>query len=221
MHSGKTGDLLLDNQLVERFAKYMKKFPELYIYLTNIVKKYLPKSFNKPMIVDLGVGPGLLSTEIFRLIPDVKILGVDPSIEMLKYARENIKNTNFEAKKGRADSIPLESEKADVVVSRFTLTYWDSPEAGFKEIYRILKSGGICVLEVLNKDFPKWKLFLIKIQMYLKSAGNNVINYHINAYKTAYSIDDVKRFLKVTNFNIIYIEYNKKDWKFIIIAEKN
>ena len=202
MHSEKIGDLLLDNQLVERFAKYMKKFPELYIYLTNIVKKYVPKSVNEPLIVDLGVGPGLLSTEIFKLMPNVKILGVDPSPEMLKYAGESIKNTNFEAKKGRADSIPLESEKADVVVSRFTLAYWDSPEEGFKEIYRILKPNGIVVLEVLNKDFPKWKLFLIKVQMHLKSAEDNVIDYHIKAYKTAYSVNDVKRFLKMKNYKI-------------------
>jgi len=212
---------LLDKQLVERFAEYMKKYTELYVYLTNIVKKFIPKSVNKPLIVDLGVGPGLLSIEILRLIPNVKIIGVDPSIEMINYANDNIQNANFVAKKGREDNIPLDSLKADVVVSRFPLTYWDSLEAGFREINRVLKSGGIVVLEVLNKDFPRWKLYLIKIQMRLKSAGNKVIDYHISAYKTAYYFSDVKRNLEMANFKIVYTEYNKKDWKFIIVAEKN
>jgi ubiquinone/menaquinone biosynthesis C-methylase UbiE len=198
----------------------MKKYPELYIYLSNIVKQFATKSVNKPLIVDLGVGTGLLPMEMIRAIPNAKILGVDPSEEMLKKANENIKNNNFEAKIGKAESIPLDSEKADIVVSRFSLAYWNPPEAGFKEIYRILKSGGIIVLEVLNKDIPKQKLYSIKIQMHLKSASNDVIKYHIDAYKTAYSFDEVKGFLLNLNFKVIYSEYTKKDWKFIIVAQK-
>jgi ubiquinone/menaquinone biosynthesis C-methylase UbiE len=211
---------MLDKNLIERFENYMEKFPELYFYLSKIVKRFLPESVVKPLIVDLGVGPGLLSFEMSKQIPDALILGVDPSKEMLNFAREKIKTENFKAVIGSSEKIPLESKKADIVVSRFTLTYWDSLEKGFKEIRRILKPGGTLVLEVLNKDFPRWKLFAIKIQMSLRSAANDVIKYHIDAYKTAHDFQEVNKFLNKIGFEIIYSEYKKKDWKFIIVARK-
>jgi demethylmenaquinone methyltransferase/2-methoxy-6-polyprenyl-1,4-benzoquinol methylase len=211
---------MLDEQLVERFENYMERFPELYFSLSKIVKKFIPESVVKSVIVDLGVGPGLLSFEMAKQIPDAMILGVDPSKEMLKFANKKIKSENFKAVVGSSEKIPMESGKADVVVSRFTLSYWDSLEKGFKEIYRVLRPGGALVLEVLNKDFPKWKLFAIKVQMHLRSATVEVIKYHIDAYKTAHSFHEVSDFLTNIGFEIVYSEYRKNDWKFIIVAKK-
>ena len=220
MHLGRTDDIMLDEQLIERFENYMERFPDLYFYLTGIVKRFLPESVIKPLIVDLGVGPGLLSFEMSKQMPEAMILGVDPSKEMLNFAKQKIKNENFKAVIGSSEKIPLESKKADIVVSRFTLTYWDSLDSGIKEIYRVLKPEGILVLEALNKDFPKWKLFTIKVKMYIKSATNDVIKYHVDAYKTAHDFKEISEFLKNTGFETIYSEYKKKEWKFIIVAKK-
>ena len=211
---------MLDSQLIENFVKYMRRNLEQYLYLSKIVKRFLPESVDKPFIVDLGVGPGLLSIELIKQIPNGVILGVDPSEQMLNFAKINIKSKNLKLEIGDAENIPLQSKKADIVVSRFTLTYWNSPIEGFKEIYRVLKSRGFLVLEVLNKEYPKWKLFAIKYQMKIKSATNDLIKYHSDAYKTAYSFHDVNEFLEKVGFEIIYSEYKKKDWKFIIVAKK-
>ena len=220
MHLGKIDDVMLDDQLIARFENYMQRFPELYFSLTEIVKKFIPDSVVKPVIVDLGAGPGLLSFEMTKQIPDAMILGVDPSKEMLNFANKKIKSENFKAVVGSSEKIPMESGKADIVVSRFTLAYWDSLEKGLKEIHRALRSDGALVLEALNKDFPKWKLLTIKVQMHLKSATKDVIRYHVDAYKTAHGFDEVSDFLTNTGFEIVYSDYKKKDWKFIIVAKK-
>ena len=209
------------NQInVEKFQDYMKKYPELYQNLAEIVKKYLPKKVKKPVIVDLGTGPGLLSLELAKKIPEAKIIGVDPSKYMLKIAKRNVSSKNFNISKGISHEIPLEDNSVDLLVTRFTLTYWEKPIESFKEINRILKTDGKVVFECLNKDFPKWKLFIIKIQMHLRSASSNIIKYHINAYKTAYNYNSVKTLFNKSKFEIIYEEIKEKEWKFLVVAEK-
>jgi len=210
----------LNEKIAERFSEYMKKFPELYSYLVCIVKKNLSKNVQKPIIIDLGTGPGLLFFQINKQIPHAEVIGIDPSDNMLMVANKNIKNDNFKTMNGRAEKIPLKNNFADIVVSRFTLTYWEKPEDGFNEIFRALKPGGKIVLEALNKDFPKWKLLMIKIHMFFNKAGNEVIRYHMDSYKTAYTFEQVNNFLINANFKITFTEWNKKDWKFIVVGEK-
>lgn len=218
--SKKFNDIVLDNTTILRFEEYIKKFPELYNYLAEIVKKNISKSNKKPIIVDLGCGPGLLSQKMFEKIPSAKIIDVDPSSEMLKFANKNNKNKNFETRLGSSESIPVTNITADIIVSRFSLTYWKKPKDSFAEIYRVLKPKGKVVIEFLNKDFPTWKLFFIKMRMHLRFAGYNEIRYHSDAYKTAYSIDLVRKLFRDSGFKIIYEEGKKKDWKFIMIGRK-
>jgi len=210
----------LNEKTAERYSEYMKKFPELYSYLINIVKKNITKNVEKPVIIDLGTGPGLLYLEINKQIPKAKVIGIDPSDKMLMVANKNIKNNNFKIIRGIAEKIPLKNDSVDIVVCRFSITYWEKPETGFNEIFRVLKPGGKIILEVLNKDFPKWKLFIIKIRMFINKAGNEVIRYHSDSYKNAYTVNQVESFLRNANFKITYKQWKKKDWKFIIVGEK-
>jgi len=216
--SNKTKKFIFSKENVKRFEDYMKKYPELYEKLAFLVKRNIPRSSQEPVIVDLGVGPGLLSKKISDILPDAKIYGVDPSEEMLKLAE---KNAELQTIKGTSDCIPLEDNSADVIVSRFNLTYWDKPVDSFKEIYRVLKPGGRFILEALNRDFSKWMLLLIKLHMLSKGSGFAVARYHINGYKTAYSIRNIERLFKSTGFKISYREGDEKDWKFIIVGVKH
>ena len=215
--------MLIDNRATENFVRYMKKYPTLYENLAKIIKKNLPQLLSKPLIVDLGAGPGLLSAEIRKLMPETNVISLDASIKMLEMAEKHAFKDDFR-KFGvilsMSENIPLKSNSVDIVVSRFSLPYWEQPEASFAEIFRILMPGGRVVLEALNKDFPKWRLFLIKLHMFINLAGRGVIRYHIDAYEIAYTIEQVWRFLTDAKLSIIGKEGNKKDWKFTIIAEK-
>jgi len=217
----KFSKISLDKKTVERFSNYMKKYPYLYKNLADNVKKNIPKKISKPVIVDLGVGPGLLSKEIINQIPNSKVIGIDPSEIMLDFANKNVEKENFKTLLGISEKIPLEKNTVDVVVSRFSLTYWENPKDSFEEIKRILKPGGKLVLEALNKRFSKLRLFAIKFHMIIKGAGSDVIRYHTAAFKTAYDVTDVEKFLSNAGLNVIYKEANKKDWKFVLVSEKS
>jgi ubiquinone/menaquinone biosynthesis C-methylase UbiE len=197
----------------------MKKYPDLYQNLADIVKKYVTNA--KPVIIDLGVGPGLLSQELYTQIPNATIIGVDPNKKMLSLAQQNACFDAFEGKLGSSENIPVDDGSADVVVSRFSLTYWKDPEKSFSEMFRVLKKDGCVILEVINKDFPVWRLFLIKVHMLFNKAGADVTKYHVDVYKDAYTIDQVEQFFLDAGFSVVEKEGNRKEWKFLIVGKKN
>lgn len=206
-----------DEKKAIHFEKYMKKYPQLYQYLASIVKNNISPNLRKPVILDLGIGPGLLSKEINNVLPEAHIIGIDPSEEMLKLSK---KNAFVETKIGYAENIPMENNSVDVVISRFNLTYWKDSKKGFSEINRVLKPGGKFIIEALNKNFSYLKLLLIKIGMVLKGSSFYIARYHSDSYKTAYSSESVKKLFRDKNFEIVYSEGGKKDWKYIFIGKK-
>jgi ubiquinone/menaquinone biosynthesis C-methylase UbiE len=212
---------LVDDKTAEEFAAYMKKFNDLYEYLASLVQRH--SSSSHPFILDLGAGPGLLSVEIFRKIPQATIIGIDPLIKMLQLANGNVKNADFQTFEpvvGVSENIPLKNNTVDMIASRFSLPYWTQPNKSFQEMMRVLKPGGKVVLEALNRDFPTWKLSLIKIRMLFNRAGRDVTRYHIDAYHLAHTQDEVEMFFKKSGFDILEKEGKKNEWKFIIVAEK-
>jgi len=210
-------DVKIDENTAIHFEKYMKRYPQLYQYLADIVKKNITDDIKKPVILDLGVGPGLLSKEINKVLPEAHIIGVDPSEEMLKLSK---KNAYVETKVGGAENIPMENNSVDVVVCRFNLSYWEDLKKGFSEVNRVLKPGGKFVIEALNKDFSYLKLFVTRIFMILKGSGFDIARYHSDAYKTAYSMDCIKKLFRDASFEIVYTEGEKKDWRYVFVGKK-
>ena len=87
-------------------------------------------------------------------------------------------------------------------------------------MFRVLKKDGCVILEVINKDFPVWRLFLIKVHMLFNKAGADVTKYHIDVYKDAYTIDQVEQFFFNAGFSVVEKEGNRKEWKFLIVGKK-
>ena len=212
----------IDKITAKEFKDYMIKYPDLYKKIAQIIYKNLDNNKN-PKILDLGSGPALINSEILKIIPNSIIISLDNSLNMLKNANKHHKKANkknFNGILATSEKIPLKDNSIDLLVSRFSISYWKKPKKAILEIKRVLKPGGKFILEGLNKKFPKWKLFLIKIHMILKLAGYNVIKYHIDAYQNAYEIDTIYQILQKNGFKNIKKEGNKKDWKFTLISEK-
>ena len=107
-----------------------------------------------------------------------------------------------------------------MVISRFSLPYWSDPQRSFNEFFRVLKKDGLIFLDVLNKDFPKFRLWLIKLHMYLRGAGGAVVRYHLDSYKMAYSYNEVVLFLKNAGFSNISPGDAGVEWHYMLSASK-
>lgn len=212
---------MIDDTTMKDFATYMRRFPELYIYLAEIVKGHM--SLCHPLILDLGAGPGLLSAKLLYQIPEAMVVGIDPLPQMLRLAKQNVPQAyahSFDALQGVSEKIPFKDNSVDCIVSRFSLPYWPQPTESFKEMHRVLKPGGIVVLEELNKEFPGWKLLLLKLPMRVRGASREVVKYHIDAYPHAHTMAEVLRLFTDAGFTILETEGKKKEWRFIVVAGK-
>lgn len=107
-------------------------------------------------VVDLGAGAG---NDVFvsRAIvgEEGKVIGLDFTQEMIDKANENKVKTgykNVEFHLGEIESMPLEDNIADVIVSNCVLNLVPDKKKAFSEIYRILKPGAhFCVSDIVLK----------------------------------------------------------------------
>ena len=127
-------------------------------YETNVVPKLLtvlcntkPNHYQRQKIVplatgdvvEIGVGPGL-NLQYYNTTNVNKVIGIDPSNELNKIAKDNANKVNLdiEFNLSSAESIDLPTSSVDSVVCTFSLCSIPDPKKALNEIYRILKPGG-------------------------------------------------------------------------------
>jgi len=112
-------------------------------------------------VVDLGSGAG---NDVFVarsiLGDEGKVIGLDMTVEMIEKANANkikVGFKNVEFRLGEIESMPLENDTADVVISNCVLNLVPDKRKAFAEIFRILKPGAhFCVSDIVLKgELPK------------------------------------------------------------------
>jgi len=109
------------------------------------------------IVVDLGSGAGIDIFLAAKQITDSgKAIGIDMTERMLEKARENALKGNYsnvEFKKGDIEeTIPLENNTVDAVISNCVINLTTNKTNVFKEVFRILKSNGRMVISDLITD---------------------------------------------------------------------
>jgi SAM-dependent methyltransferase len=97
-------------------------------------------------VLDLGSGGGLDCFLAARQVgPTGQVIGVDMTDEMLDLATRNSRRLGFEHvefRRGTIESIPVDDQSVDVVLSNCVINLSpDKPEV-FAEIFRVLAPGG-------------------------------------------------------------------------------
>jgi SAM-dependent methyltransferase len=114
------------------------------------------------IVLDLGSGAGF---DVFLAAKKVgykgKVIGVDFSEEMIKKANSNAKRygyKNVEFRYGDIESLPIENNSVDIIISNCVINLAPDKEKVFRESYLVLKEKGkmfvsdIVLLGELNKD---------------------------------------------------------------------
>lgn len=100
--------------------------------------------------IDLGSGPGTLIVELCPLTPGMHWINADINPHFFAYfyrlAERHGVAHQVSAVFADAQDMPFRDNYADVVVSRGTYHFWPDRKAGFREIHRILKPGGVAYI---------------------------------------------------------------------------
>ncbi|MBM7774751.1 ubiquinone/menaquinone biosynthesis C-methylase UbiE [Actinokineospora baliensis] len=98
------------------------------------------------LVVDIGCGPGYLAEQ--AALVAARVIGVDPSVEMIAQAQRRRGGPNREFEVGRAEALSMANNTVDVVVSALAVHHIPPAvrETAFTEMHRILKPGGRLLL---------------------------------------------------------------------------
>ncbi|MBR3229035.1 methyltransferase domain-containing protein [Candidatus Saccharibacteria bacterium] len=172
------------------------------------IRKLLPKRMEK--FADIGGGYGRLATEYLKRAHKVYIF--DYSKSELKQAKD-IYGDKVETRAGDIYKLPFKDDELDGLMMVRVTHHLKHLDQAITELYRVLKPGGVAVIEVANKrTLPKMARFITgrskvnpfdkKVANYKDISKDGFYNYHPKYVeeifdKTGFTTEKV---LSVSNF---------------------
>ena len=194
------------------------------------LKKYNKRELN--LIADIACGTGDMCEYWIKRTKKAniklnKIVGIDPSIGMLKEAKK--KNINAEFLEGEAKSLPLKNEEADILSITYGIRNVVDRIEGLKEFNRVLKKGGMLVILEFTKieketfmskirDFYMKKI-LPKIGGFL-SKNYEAYNYLPNSIDTFLTKEKLIAELNQCGFDVLMAKGYSMDISTMFLARK-
>ncbi|RSM98179.1 SAM-dependent methyltransferase [Nonomuraea sp. WAC 01424] len=120
---------------------------------------FLPHLAPGMSLLDLGCGPGTITTDLAAAVAPGHVLGLDQQAAQLAGARTRAGQrglTNVEFQEGSCYEIPLDDRSVDRVFSHALLEHLAHPARALAEIHRVLRPGGMVGL-----CSPDWGGFLL------------------------------------------------------------
>ena len=119
-------------------------FAPIYPVIAEQIIKNTGISSGKAL--EIGCGPGHLGTSL-AAVSESTVYALDVSPDMIQTCTERITEKGLSKKViptlGDVCEIPFDDETFDVVFSRGSWFFWEDLSKGLKEIYRVLKPGGV------------------------------------------------------------------------------
>jgi SAM-dependent methyltransferase len=91
--------------------------------------------------LDVGCGPGALTTELARRLGADAVSAVDPSQPFVDECRQ--RNAGVDVGLARAESLPFADDVFDAALAQLVLHFVSDAPAAAAELYRVLKPGGV------------------------------------------------------------------------------
>ncbi len=163
--------------------------------ILNALTKHQPEG----LLVDVGCGPGYLTSRISRRFPGLRVIGIDISDQMLVIAKHNWPSRsymNLEFLAGDAQRLPFADGTVDFAVSSLSLHHWANARIAVREIYRILRPGGQFLLFDLRRDSPRFFYYALRLgQALLAPAAIRRTNGAVGSFWASYTPPELETIL--------------------------
>jgi SAM-dependent methyltransferase len=92
-------------------------------------------------VLDVGCGPGALTTELVRRLGADAVVAVDPSEGFVEAARE--RHPGVQVDQAAAEQLPFADDAFDAALAQLVVHFMTDPVAGLREMARVTRPGGV------------------------------------------------------------------------------
>ncbi|NOZ81805.1 MAG: amino acid permease [Candidatus Micrarchaeota archaeon] len=161
-----------DRKFVEKFYNFISPvFDVLFPLIYREERKEVIKNAELRdglTVLDYGCGTGLTTSEILSAA-DVRVVAVDIAKKPMKKALERTKKHGKTVYIKISRPAPFESETFDRIICVGALDHFENPVKELKELYRVLKKGGIASFLAFGKSLGIPPEYFLRTDRNLKS----------------------------------------------------
>ena len=106
-------------------------------------------------VLDVGCGPGALTTELVARLGANAVVAVDPSESFVAAARE--RHPGVDVRRAAAEALPFADRAFDAVIAQLVVHFMTDPVAGLREMARVTRPEGVlaaCVWDYAGGRTP-------------------------------------------------------------------
>ncbi|MGD9705376.1 MAG: class I SAM-dependent methyltransferase [Acidimicrobiia bacterium] len=92
-------------------------------------------------VLDVGCGPGALTTELVRRLGSEAVAAVDPSERFVNAAQE--RHPAVHVRRAAAEHLPFEDRRFDATLAQLVVHFMADPVAGLREMARVTRRDGV------------------------------------------------------------------------------
>ncbi len=92
-------------------------------------------------VLDVGCGPGALTTELIARVGPRAVTAVDPSAPFVAAARD--RHPTVDVRQASAEDLPFDDATFDAALAQLVVHFMDAPVAGIREMARVVRPGGV------------------------------------------------------------------------------
>jgi SAM-dependent methyltransferase len=101
-------------------------------------------------VLDVGSGPGALTRVLAGLVGPGNVAAVEPSEQFVEALRERLPGVNV--RHASAEELPFADGEFDAAFAQLVVNFMRDPEAGLREMRRVVRPGGVVAACVW--DYP-------------------------------------------------------------------
>jgi SAM-dependent methyltransferase len=106
-------------------------------------------------VLDVGCGPGALTTELVSRTGAANVAAVDPSAPFVEAARA--RHPGVDVRQASAEALPFEARGFDAAIAQLVVHFMTDPVLGIAEMRRVVRPGGVvaaCVWDHAGSNGP-------------------------------------------------------------------
>ena len=174
----------------KQLGKEYNRFADNVIDIVNPVQNSL--------VLEIGPGPGWAGISLLKKRNDLRLEGVEASLDMVRVATENAAKEGltervlYKAGVGE-EMINVPNQHYNLVISRDSLHHWTNPGKVFLEIKRILKQDGKIYIHDHRRDMNFFGRLIVTV--FSRLIAGNMGKYWRSSIAAAYTKEEIENIL--------------------------